>query len=211
MFREKKRYGQTPDVVVRSKPHTFNAPLSKKWATPAKVFVCSWSDFFIFEADQWRAEAWEIIRKSPHLTFQICTKRPERIKECLPADWGWGYPNVWLGATTEDQAALDARGMPLVSVPAAVHFLSAEPLLGELNHRALHWAGIRWVIAGAESGPDRRLLAIAHVRHLMQLCKESDIAFFCKQIHLPYSGKLSTNPEEWPEDLRVREFPEVTP
>ncbi len=75
MFRDKKRYGQDASVVVRSKPPTFNKPLL--WKDPARVFVCSWSDFFIEEADLWREEAYDIMRKTPHLTYLILTKRPE--------------------------------------------------------------------------------------------------------------------------------------
>src|SRR3990167_11527130 len=78
MYREKNRYGQDPAVVVRSKPATFNAPL--KWKEPARVFTCSWSDFFIKQADPWRDEAWDIIYQTPHLTYLILTKRPERIE-----------------------------------------------------------------------------------------------------------------------------------
>ena len=82
MYRDKKRYGQDPATVVRSKPPTFNKPL--KWHDPAKVFVCSWSDFFIEDADEWRDDAWEIMRRTPHLTYQILTKRPRNIKDRLP-------------------------------------------------------------------------------------------------------------------------------
>ena len=76
MFREQNQYGHDPNIVVRSKT-TFNDPL--KWKEPAKVFVNSWSDFFIEEADPWRDEAWDIMRRTPHLTYQILTKRPENI------------------------------------------------------------------------------------------------------------------------------------
>src|SRR6266498_5551388 len=92
MFREKRQYGQDPDVVVRSKT-TFNAPL--KWKDSALVFTCSWSDWFIEEADPWRDEAWDVIRRTPHLTYQILTKRIERASSCLPKDWP--LKNVWLG------------------------------------------------------------------------------------------------------------------
>ena len=145
MFSEKTRYGQNPNVVVRSSDATFNAPL--KWArNPEKyghikrVFVCSWSDFFIEEADPWRAEAWEIMRKTPQFIYQLCTKRPERIAQCLPPDWCDGYPNVWLLTSTENQAAADLRIPILLSVPAVVHGISAEPLLGPLDIR--QWIGL---------------------------------------------------------------------
>jgi len=122
MFRDKERYGQDPTVVMRSKSN-FNDPL--KWAMDTeqigflpgkdkepsafvgmKIFTCSWSDFFIQEADEWRADAWNIIRDTPEFTYQILTKRPERIMECLPPDWGRGYENVWLGVSVEDKEKL---------------------------------------------------------------------------------------------------------
>lgn len=130
MYRDKERYGQDPKTVLRSKT-TFNAPL--KWTDPAMVFTCSWSDWFITDADEWRPEAWDIIRKTPHLTYQILTKRPENIKERLPADWGKGYPNVWLGVSVENQKAAEDRIFELLSIRAAVRFLSVEPLLGPIK------------------------------------------------------------------------------
>src|SRR3990172_778380 len=94
MYRDMERYGKDPKVVTRAKPATFNSPL--KWTEPQRVFTCSWSDYFIEQADEWRDEAWDIIRRTPHLTYQILTKRPENIFDRLPADWGNGWPNVFL-------------------------------------------------------------------------------------------------------------------
>lgn len=131
MYREKKRWGQDPNIVARSSKRTFNRPLH--WHEPALVFVCSWSDFFIEEADPWRDEAWEIMWHTPHLTYQLLTKRPERIHECLPADWGDGWPNVWLGVSAENEPAAEKRLPLLLAVPAAVHWVSAEPLLGHIH------------------------------------------------------------------------------
>ena len=126
------RYGQNGHKVVRSSQHTFQAPLSKAWASGGRVFVCSWSDFFVEEADPWRDEAWQIIRLARGLvegmTFMILTKRPERIAAHLPADWGAGWPNVWLGVTAEDQQRADERVPILLDTPAAVRFVSVEPL-----------------------------------------------------------------------------------
>jgi protein gp37 len=126
MFREQERYGHDPNRIVRSQT-TFQDPL--KWPAPRKIFVCSWSDFFLREADPYRAEAWDIIRRCPQHTFQLCTKRPERIRECLPSDWGDGYPNVWLGVTAENQVTADQRIPILTQVPARVHWVSVEPML----------------------------------------------------------------------------------
>ena len=131
MYRDKRRYGQDPAKVVRSKDATFKA--ARKWKTPARVFVCSWSDFFIEEADEWRAEAWEEIRKYPHLTWMILTKRPQNILNRLPSDWGNGWPNVFLGVTAENQEQADKRIPILLQIPAAVRFVSVEPMLSNIN------------------------------------------------------------------------------
>jgi protein gp37 len=177
MFTEKRRYGQDPEQVVRSKT-TFNAPL--KWgAEPARVFTCSWSDWFHVDADPWRDEAWDIIRRTPHLTYQILTKRTGRIARHLPADWGDGYPNVWLGTSVESQDQV-FRARQLSAVPAAQRFLSCEPLIGAVDLRdALN--GIAWVIVGGESGPNHRMMKPEWARAIRDACATSGVAFFFKQ------------------------------
>jgi protein gp37 len=214
MFRDKARYGQDPGDIHRSSPHTFNAPLSKKWASPARVFVCSWSDFFIEEADAWRAEEWDIIRRAKHLTFQILTKRPERIAASLPPDWGNGWPHVWLGVTVEDRAALPRLDY-LRDAPAAVRFASFEPLLEPLGEIALLLAvaKIDWGIIGAESGPHARYLPESTAYDLVVDCIEAGTAPFVKQLHWlsnKHGQQLVTDPSDprWP-DWGVRLFPEV--
>jgi protein gp37 len=235
MYREKKQYGQNPMLVQRSKTK-FNEPL--KWNS-GRVFTCSWSDFFIEEADAWRPEAWEIIRKTPQLTYQILTKRPERIAAHLPADWGDGYSNVWLGVSVESQKYANERIPLLVQAPAAMRFLSIEPLLEKVSLRWMavfgqpypasrkdssttdHLDGLRkldWVIVGGESGSGARPMWIKWAQDLRDECKEAGVSFFMKQLgsaHKSWSdGKREykitgkgDNPAEWPEDLRVQEFP----
>lgn len=259
MFSEKRRYGDDPEKVVRSKT-TFHAPL--KWERElaasgkrALVFTCSWSDFFIRDADSWRPAAWDIIRRTPHLTYQVLTKRPARIERCLPPDWGpTGYPNVWLGVSVEDQATAEARIPLLVETPAVVRFVSNEPQLGRVDltrlelrkpahpfdpHLSLnaltgHIAGpddmtdmrVQWVIVGGESGSGARPFSLEHARSLVQQCRDAGVAVFVKQLgkwpsvarsdaltrdpnyRLPLLHAKGGDPAEWPEDLRVREFPE---
>jgi len=183
MFSEKIRYGQEPNVVVRSSPVTFNAPL--KWAKNRekyghinRVFVDSWSDFFIEEADPWRLEAWDIMRRTPELTYQICTKRPERIRECLPPDWHNGLPNVWMGTTVENRE-VEHRIETLKKIPARVRFLSCEPLLQDLGELDLD--GIHWVITGGESGSNARPMDPMWAIRIQQQCAYHGIAFFHKQ------------------------------
>lgn len=141
MFSDMKRYGRSPTDVRRSAPPTFNLPLRKNRAgefvipSGANVFTCSWSDWFHEAADEWRNDAWEIIRQRPDVTFQIVTKRTDRILNCLPDDWGDGWPNVWLIATVENQHWADIRIPQLLRVPSVIRGLSMEPLLGPIDLR----------------------------------------------------------------------------
>jgi protein gp37 len=130
MYREIRQYGRDPEVVTRSKT-TFRQPLLWR-AQPRLIFTCSWSDWFHEAADPWREEAWEIVRHTPQHTYQILTKRAERIAGHLPKDWGDGYPNVWLGVSIENQRHAD-RAAVLCGVAARVRFVSAEPLLGPVD------------------------------------------------------------------------------
>lgn len=181
MFRDQRRYGRDPETVVRAAPATFNAPA--KWHRKLApgghewVFTCSWSDFFIKDADPWRDEAWRMIRETPRLTYQILTKRPGLIRARLPDDWGDdGYPNVLLGTSVEDQARA-GRLDQLFAVPAAGYFVSLEPLLGAVDISPWMWpVHSRWPAAyrspeearaaGAEVTRHRQALVSAHARFL---------------------------------------------
>lgn len=90
MHRIKEGKGENGSTVTRASDKYFYAPYFDK--EPKLIFTCSMSDFFIEQADSWRERAWATIKNTPWHTWQILTKRPERIKQCLPADWGDGYP-----------------------------------------------------------------------------------------------------------------------
>jgi protein gp37 len=193
MFREQRRYGRDPSIVVRASPTTFNAP--RRWREPRLVFTCSWSDFFHEAADEFRDDAWKIIRDTPHLTYQILTKRPERIWEHLPANWfPGGYPNVWLGVSGETLAYAKERGGILKEIPAHLHFLSAEPWL-ETDHTisATEWIGVAelfdWIILGGESGPHARPMDERNARTLRDAAVISEVPFFFKQWGGPVGAK----------------------
>lgn len=171
MFREKGMYGQNPNVVVRSKT-TFNAPL--KWKDPRKIFTCSWSDWFIEEADEWRGEAYEIIRNTLRHTYQILTKRIERAEGMFPDE----LYNVWLGVSVEDRKNKD-RIDGLRQIPAALRFLSIEPLIEDIGE--LDLTGIQWVIVGGESGPGARPMAPEWARSVRDQCQAAGVAFLFKQ------------------------------
>lgn len=194
MYREKRQYGQDPNVIVRSKT-TFTAPL--KWGAPRRIFTCSWSDFFHEAADPWRADTWEIIERTPQHTYLILSKRPERIRENLPwaarvhGSYGWLEPwrNVWLGVSVENQD-YGGRIDQLLGVPAMVHFLSLEPLLGPidlspwLRKPLVHGRPIdvEWVIVGGESGPNARRMELGWAASLLEQCRAAGVPFFLKQL-----------------------------
>jgi protein gp37 len=173
MYRQQQRYGGNPSDVRRSKTR-FYGPM--KWADGREIFTCSWSDFFIDTADPWRPEAWDIIRQTPHHTYLMLTKRPERIKDHLPMIWPWAH--VYLGVSIESQAYL-WRADVLRGIPAAIRFLSCEPLLEDLG--TLDLSGIGWVIVGGESGPTVRPMAASWVRSIRDQCVAAGVPFFFKQ------------------------------
>jgi len=180
MFREQTRWGADPTIIRRSKT-TFDAPL--KWRDRARVFTCSWSDFFHDRVPiDWLDGAWSIIRRTPHLTYQILTKRPENIRDRLPADWGAGYQNVWLGVTVEDDNNV-WRMDSLAVIPAACRFVSYEPALGPLppTFVSTYSPRLRWLIAGGESGPHARLPIESWISNALDQCRKSAIPFFFKQ------------------------------
>jgi len=181
MFRDMRRYGIDPEVVTRTK--TWGKP--RKWnrdaeaeGRPHLVFTCSWSDFFIEQADPWRDEAWKIIKETPWLQYQVLTKRIGLVKDRLPADWGDGYENVWLGVSIES-ATYNWRADALREIPARVRFISAEPLLAPLT--GLNLDKIHWLIAGGESGPDFREMKEEWALELRDMCRKAGTAFYYKQ------------------------------
>jgi len=196
--RDMTRYGRDFNTVMRAKDATFYAPL--KWKEPRKIFTCSWSDFFIEEADEWRSEAWNIIMQTPRHTYLVLTKRPERISK---SSLQWPG-HIWLGASVETTRQY-RRIEKLRDIPARIRFLSMEPLLARTHDTPLY--GIHWVIVGTESGPKPRFTDLNWIRAIRDKCKAEGVAFFVKQ--LTTTGGIKIPYENWPEDLRIREFPKV--
>jgi protein gp37 len=187
MFHDMRFHGMNPDQITLTK--TWSNPLRwqrncEKLNSLEMVFTNSWSDFFIGEADAWRPEAWEIIKRCPNLIWQILTKRPGLIEKRLPPDWALGYENVWLGVSVESKAYL-WRMDTLRKIPAKVRFVSAEPLLEDLMPEfAQHLDGFHWVIVGGESGNhsnNYRPMDHEWARRIFAACKERNIAKFFKQ------------------------------
>lgn len=244
-----------------------------------RLFVSSLADVFEdhLQVAPWRAEALALLETCTALDVLLLTKRPQNILSMVPSAWLADWPrHVWVGATVEDQRRADERIPELLKVPAAVRFLSMEPLLEAVDlsgwlpcpdcddgserpgncrecggwgacdgkpcrtcsesgdcqtcngdERGLvgGYAGyLSWVIVGGESGHSARPFDLAWARSIVRQCREAGTACFVKQMgdhpialdrrgtlsRLSYLAHHGADPSEWPEDLRVQEFPEVT-
>jgi protein gp37 len=214
---DKTRYD--PYEVVRTKT-VFNLPLKIK--EPSKIFTCSLTDFFHESIDSYRNEAWDIIRKCPHHTFQILTKRPERIMEHLPEDWGDGWDNVWLGTSVGSQKAV-SRIDALEKVKGKIKFISFEPLHERITERFV--ADVDWIIIGGESGNETgkyryRPCELEWIEYIVKSYQFYDdnissrsVSIFIKQMGTYLSKKLGMsdrhggNIDEFPLALQIRQFP----
>ena len=149
------------------------------WSKPRKVFVNSMSDLFHDDVPiQFIGRVWEVMRDTPRHTYQILTKRPERMAQVLAQKSFEVLPNVWLGTSVEDERVLD-RLDSIRRVPAAIRFVSLEPLIGSVAQGDL--TGIDWAIVGGESGPRAREMNPEWVDEIEAMCRRSGTAFFFKQ------------------------------
>lgn len=222
-----------------------------RWRKPATVFVNSMSDLGHARVPrEFLARVFATMAATPQHTYQVLTKRPERLARVL-ADpsfqvavfaagtsrgwdirdrddhraqlaeaWtarNWPLPNVWLGTSIESDD-YSRRADAIRATPAAVRFISAEPLLGPLP--SLNLSGIDWLIAGGESGPGSRPMDLSWVRDLLARCRASGTTPFVKQLgavwaqattfggqSLAKTDKKGGDWQHWPADLRVREYP----
>jgi protein gp37 len=174
---------------------------TKTWGEPVKwnkrsaekgirdrVFCASLADVFDNQWEkQWRDDLWQLIRETPNLDWLLLTKRPQNIVKYLPQDWGFGYHNVWLGATVENQIEAERRIPPLLQVPAKVH-------RGLMDWCPTHYfdggfcvgpcpdaVRLKWVITGGESGPNFRHADPDWFRSLRDQCADAGIPFLFKQ------------------------------
>ena len=149
----------------------------KRWRQPATIFVNSMSDLFQDGVpEDFIKGVFDTMVACPQHTFQILTKRSERLRELAPRlPWP---SNVWMGVSVEDKRVIE-RIDGLRAVPAAVRFLSCEPLIGPLDDLPLD--GIHWVIVGGESGPKARAMKPEWVRSIFRQCRTARVPFFFKQ------------------------------
>jgi len=244
-------------------PEKLEEPLH--WKQPRRVFVNSMSDLFHESLpDEAIDQVFAVMLSAPRHTFQVLTKRPERMRRYMDASYvpggvlvaggqrvldsseadpqTWPPRNVWLGVSAEDQRRADERIPLLLQTPAAVRFVSYEPALWWVDfsnwlpgrHRispreigpCVDHHCLDWVIVGGESGPESRPADVAWIRGAVQQCRASGVPVFVKQLgakvshtvaagigqmpvptRLRLQNRKGGNPAEWPEDLRVREFP----
>ena len=198
------------DSNIVTKTASFNLPIRRdrqgNWKVPSGslMWTCFTSDFFIEEADAWREDAWLMILRRSDLHFFMITKRPERIAQCLPDDWGDGYENVTICCTMENQRRVDER-LPLYrELPIRHKSIICEPLLGAIDfHDGLgSWCeqvtvggesgrdarvcDYDWVLniqvtVGGESGRDARVCDYDWVLNIREQCIKSNVPFHFKQ------------------------------
>lgn len=151
----------------------------KRWRKPRLIFVNSMSDLF-HEAvpEEYILRVWQVMKATPRHTYQVLTKRPERMRAVLSNPEFEVLPNVWLGTSVENQDVVH-RIAELQQTPAAVRFISFEPLIGPIKTADL--SGIHWAIVGGESGPGARPIEERWVLRLRSLCRRHGVAFFFKQ------------------------------
>lgn len=232
---------------VACHPERLDQPL--RWAKPRRIFVNSMSDLFHEDVpDIFIDLVFAAMAMASQHSFQVLTKRPRRMLEYMSAGGrgaavleiarisehsylycavnqpprSWPLPNVWLGVSVEDQPTADERIPLLLQTPAAVRWISAEPLLAPVDlrfERLAEWnkllcehngdadgTHIHWVVVGGESGPKARPMHPDWARSLRDQCAIAGVPFFVKQLH-DDAGKLIKDISTLPSDLQIREYP----
>lgn len=212
----RRRFDSKGHIPLQLHENRIDQPLH--WRRPRRVFVNSQSDLFHEDVSQLTVDrVFDVMCDTPQHTYQILTKRPARMRAMVNA-WhdhsGEGtLDNVWLGVTGENSRQLFERMKELRQTPAAIRFVSLEPLLEDVSAELRTWLHpglLDWVIVGVEQLAGRRVGRNAaayegHARAVLQQCGLAGVAAFHKQ--MPIRGRVSGDPDEWPADLRVREYP----
>ena len=221
---------------VRLWPSALDQP--QRWKKPKMIFVNSMSDLFHEDVpDGWPNRIFDGMESAPQHTYQVLTKRTHRMADYLSKRWTGAYlPQfIWLGTSIEDQTRAEQRLPHLLRTPAAVRFLSMEPLLQGVDITAFRrtqadgfirpldgrFRTVDWVIVGGESGPSARPFDLGWARSIRDQCQAAGVPVFIKQLgshpiitesrsltRLHFNDRKGGEWDEWPEDLRVREYPE---
>ena len=181
-------YNRGIDSSVVTKTKSFDLPLQKKRNGDFKIppgtliYTCFTSDFFLEDADPWRAEAWEMMRFRNDLKFLMITKRIDRLQESLPDDWGEGYDNVTICCTIENQERADYRLPIYKAAPIKHKIIICEPLLQKIDLQPYNIGSwVEQVVAGGESGKDARVCDYKWIIDLREVCIKENVSFWFKQ------------------------------
>jgi protein gp37 len=212
----------------RKRTKTWNDPL--RWNKEAertgerpRVFCASLADWLDEEVDvQWREDLFDLIERCKNIDWLMLTKRPQNAKAFLPPDWlSNPRPWVWFGVTAENQKYWDIRVQMLAEIPACLRWVSYEPSIGPLTHldsAIVNAKVVNWLIIGGESAQSEpaRPFHLEWAESAIEQCREYDVVPFMKQTGsnayyggkpFPVKDKAGADPAEWPETVRVREFP----
>lgn len=185
VYRGDARYERDSSVV--RKTGNFGLPLCKNraggWKIPSgsMVWTCFTSDFLVEDADEWRPEAWRMMRERPDLLFLFITKRIHRLQAVLPPDWGAGYANVRIMVTVENQQMATERLPIMRDAPVKWKGIASEPLLTPIDLSP--WLGpwVRAVVVGGESGREARVCDYDWVLDIRRQCMAAGVPFKFKQ------------------------------
>lgn len=213
-------WGERKFTDVISHEDRLHYPVSLK--KPSMIFVNSMSDLFHEKvSNDFIREVYFRMALSQQHTFQVLTKRPERFIEfytylngyvgkydCGSYINNWyrsGMKNLWLGVSAGNVHTFDERRFFLSQTPAAVKFISLEPLLGNINFDFSEVSKPDWIIVGCESGAKRRECKIEWIENIVNQCKDFEIPVFVKQMEI--NGKVCKNIEDFPKHLQIQEYP----
>lgn len=205
---------------VRLVPEHLRDPI--KWKKPLMIFVNSMSDLFHEKLEFHEIDGiFDVMVQAPWHTYQILTKRASRMREYFAstgnrAEYLKKHPGIWIGVSVEDQEVA-GRLDELVQIPAGVRWVSAEPLIGPLSMEPWYEKGhgIDWVVVGGESGDGARPMEREWANKLREECRAHDVAYFFKQKGIWLAQALGCKDrkgadyDEFPEDLKVQEYPKV--
>lgn len=201
----------------RKKPFAWNRRAAKT-GIRERVFCMSLADVFEDrdELIPWREELFNTIRATTNLDWLLLTKRPELVNDMLPDDWNGGWGHVWIGTSAGTQERWDERISLLREIPAAIRFVSIEPMIGPIDvGPELYKGGVDWIIVGGESGREARPMKMEWAREVRNATKEAGLPFFFKQKGQALAAEMGCkhrkgeDPTEWPDDIRLQEFPDT--
>ncbi|MFJ8982649.1 DUF5131 family protein [Streptomyces sp. NPDC102282] len=194
-----------PGFGLTVHPQALTVPL--KWRSPRTVFVNSMSDLFHARVPlDYVRQVFEVMASTPQHTYQVLTKRARRVRQVADRlEWP---ENLWMGVSVESVKELP-RVEDLRQVPAAVRFLSCEPLIGPLS--GLEVSGIDWVIVGGESGTGARPMDLRWAGDIVETCQTSGTAVFVKQLGSCWNKTHHKDIDQFPAALQVREYPRAKP